>query len=85
MPTRIAPLAITAFTATSALGHGCRAHADALRHDRGGLADNDFTRVPLPCAIGRVAGLESMALPDAFAEYDCRNNRLAWRGLGADG
>ena len=60
VPTRIAPLAITAFTATSALGHGLGAHADALCRDRGGLTANDFTRVPLPCAIGRVAGLESM-------------------------
>ena len=85
MPTRIAPLAISAFTATSALGHGRGALADALRADRGGLADNDFTRVPLPCAIGRVAGLESMPLPEAFAEYDCRNNRLAWHGIAADG
>ena len=85
MPTRIAPLSITQFTATSALGDGRDAHADALRTDRGGLTANDFTRVPLNCAIGRVAGLETQPLPAAFAHYDCRNNRLAWRGLAADG
>jgi 3-oxoacyl-[acyl-carrier-protein] synthase-1 len=85
VPTRIAPLSITAFTATSALGDGRDAHADALRSDRGGLAANDFTRVPLTCAIGRVAELESQPLPAAFDGYDCRNNRLAWRGLAADG
>lgn len=85
MPTRIAPLAITAFTATSALGHGRAAHADALRCDRGGLRPNDFTRVPLACAIGRVADLETTELPAGFTDYDCRNNRLAWRGLAADG
>ena len=85
MPTRIAPLAITAFTATSALGHGRGAHADALRNDRGGLRDNDFTRATLPCAIGRVDGLESAPVPDAFSAYDCRNNRLAWHGINADG
>lgn len=85
MPTRIAPLAITAFTATSALGHGRAAHADALRRDRGGLRPNDFTRVPLACAIGRVEALEATELPPAFADYDCRNNRLAWHGLAADG
>ena len=85
MPTRIAPLAITAFTATSALGHGRGAHADALRNDRGGLRDNDFTRATLPCAIGRVDGLESAPVPDAFGAYDCRNNRLAWHGINADG
>jgi 3-oxoacyl-[acyl-carrier-protein] synthase I len=85
VPTRIAPLAISASTATSALGHGRAAHADALRRDRGGLAANDFTRVPLACAIGRVAGLEDRPLPADLAEYDCRNNRLAWHGLSADG
>jgi len=85
VPTRIAPLSITQFTATSALGDGRDAHADALRTDRGGLTPNDFTRVPLNCAIGRVAGLEAQPLPPAFAHYDCRNNRLAWRGLAADG
>jgi 3-oxoacyl-[acyl-carrier-protein] synthase-1 len=85
VPTRIAPLAITAYTATSALGRGRAAHADALRRDRGGLRPNDFTRVPLPCAIGRVEELETSPLPPAFADYDCRNNRLAWRGLAADG
>jgi 3-oxoacyl-[acyl-carrier-protein] synthase-1 len=60
-------------------------HADALRRDRGGLRENDFTRVPLPCAIGRVDGLEAMPLPDAFAGFDGRNNRLAWHGINADG
>ena len=85
MPTRIAPLAITAFTATSALGHGRAAHAAALLGDRSGLEPNDFTRVPLACAIGRVDGLETAPLPADFADYDCRNNRLAWRGLAADG
>lgn len=85
MPTRIAPIPVTAFTATSALGDGRAAHARALREDRGGLRPNDFTRVPLDCAIGRVDALETSPLPPAFADYDCRNNRLAWRGLAADG
>ena len=85
MPTRITPLALTAFTATSALGHGRAAHAAALLGDRGGLKANDFTRVPLACAIGRVDGLEEQPLPDEYADYDCRNNRLAWHGLVADG
>ncbi len=45
---------------------------------------NDFTATPLNCAIGRVDALETATLPDAFADYDCRNNRLAWLGIGAD-
>jgi len=85
VPTRITPLPLTAFTATSTLGFGRAAHAAAIREDRGGLRPNDFTRVPLPCAIGRVAGIEDAPLPAELAEYDCRNNRLAWRGVNADG
>lgn len=85
MPSRIPALAITAFTATSALGRGCATHLDALRGERSGLRDNDFTASALPCAIGRVAGLESAPLPDDWSPYDCRNNRLAWLALGADG
>jgi 3-oxoacyl-[acyl-carrier-protein] synthase-1 len=85
VPTRITPLPLTAFTATSTLGRGRAAHAAALREGRGGLRPNDFTHVALPCAIGRVAGLEDAPLPPELAEYDCRNNRLAWLGLTADG
>ncbi|HET6545626.1 MAG TPA: beta-ketoacyl-ACP synthase [Rhodanobacteraceae bacterium] len=85
MPSRITPLAITAFTATSALGRGRRAHARALADGTGGLAVNDFTPAALPCAIGRVRAIEDSPLPEAFAAHECRNNRLAWLGLGADG
>jgi 3-oxoacyl-[acyl-carrier-protein] synthase-1 len=34
--------------------------------------------------IGEVEGLQSVALPDWLASYDCRNNRLAWLGLHQD-
>ena len=85
MPNPIAPVSITAFTATSALGRGRDAHADALRARRGGLRANDFTEEPLTCAIGRVDGLETLALPEEHARYECRNNRLAWLGAQADG
>jgi 3-oxoacyl-[acyl-carrier-protein] synthase-1 len=67
------------------LGRGRAAHALALRARRGGLRANDFTHAPLACAIGRVDGLEDLPLPGEFAAYDCRNNRLAWLGLQADG
>lgn len=40
---------------------------------------------PLATWIGRVADLERYALPDEYIAWDCRNNRLAWRGLNADG
>jgi len=84
VPALIDPISVTAFTATSAIGHGRADHLRALRARHGGLRDNDFTDEPLICAIGRVDGLEEGALPEPFAQYECRNNRLAWFGMQAD-
>jgi len=78
------PLAVSAYTATSALGLGLDAHLEALRQQHSGLRTNDFSSAPLPCWIGRVAGVEHVALPSNYAEWDCRNNRLAWLGLKQD-
>ena len=78
------PLAVTAYTATSALGLGLDAHLDALRQERSGLRANDFSDAPLPCWIGRVQGVEDAPLPTAYTEWECRNNRLAWLGLNQD-
>ncbi|WP_431125743.1 beta-ketoacyl-[acyl-carrier-protein] synthase family protein [Variovorax paradoxus] len=85
MPPRISPLQISAFTATSAVGVGKEPLAEALAHSRSGLRANDFGDAPLPTWIGRVDGLEDIRLPEALASWDCRNNRLAWLGLHADG
>ncbi|MFS2053563.1 acetate--CoA ligase family protein [Variovorax sp. CT11-76] len=85
MPARIPPLQISAYTATSAVGVGKEPLAEALEHSRSGLRANDFGPAPLPTWIGRVDGLEEIRLPEAFAHWDCRNNRLAWLGLQADG
>jgi 3-oxoacyl-[acyl-carrier-protein] synthase-1 len=79
------PLRITAYTLCSAAGDGRAATLAALRQRRSGLTRNDFGPTPIPTWIGRVAGLEQQPLPEHFAEWDCRNNRLAWRGLLADG
>ncbi|HEY4066328.1 MAG TPA: beta-ketoacyl-ACP synthase [Burkholderiaceae bacterium] len=84
-PAPIAPLAVTAWTAASCLGDGRAAMLAALRGGHSGLRPNDFTHRPLPTWIGRVAGLEETRLPAALAAWDCRNHRLAWRGLNADG
>jgi 3-oxoacyl-[acyl-carrier-protein] synthase I len=78
------PLAVTAYTATSALGLGLDAHLDALKRQRSGLRSNDFGDSPLACWIGRVTGLETTTLPGEYAQWDCRNNRLAWLGLNQD-
>ncbi|KRE94503.1 3-oxoacyl-ACP synthase [Frateuria sp. Soil773] len=79
------PLAVSAYTATSAMGHGLDAHLEALHERRSGLRPNDFGSAPLPCWIGRVDGVEAVALPADLAGWDCRNNRLAWLGLNQDG
>ena len=85
MPAPIRPLAVTAYTATSALGRGVATHAQALHANRGGLRSNDFSSAPLQCFIGRVDGLEDAPLPQALGDWECRNNRLAWLGLDQDG
>ncbi len=79
------PLAVTAFTSTTAAGAGNTALQAALEAGVSGLRYNDFTTTPLDGHIGRVTELDSVAWPEAFAEYDCRNNRLAWLGLQQDG
>ena len=79
------PLAVTAWTATTAVGRGNAALLDALVQGRGGLRPNDFTADPLDTHVGRVAGLESIDWPRAWRNFDCRNNRLAWLGVTADG
>ncbi len=84
------PLAIRAYTATTALGHGREAQLQALRARRGGLRRNDFgegatAEARLDAWIGRVDGVEDVVLPAALAAYDCRNNRLAWLALQQDG
>jgi 3-oxoacyl-[acyl-carrier-protein] synthase-1 len=72
------PLAIRAYTATTALGRGRQAQAEALQSRRGGLRRNDFGEGDrLDCWIGRVDGLEQEALPAALSQWECRNNRLA--------
>ena len=80
------PLAISAFTATTALGRGSAAQLDALQARRSGLRRNDFTAAPpLDTWIGRVDGIEEAALPPQWARWECRNNRLAWLALQHDG
>lgn len=81
----LAPLAVTAHTATSAAGHGRTALLQALQQGRSGLRANDLGQDPLPCWIGRVEGLETAPLPAHLQQYESRNNRLAWLALQHDG
>jgi 3-oxoacyl-[acyl-carrier-protein] synthase I len=84
------PVAIRAYTATTALGPGREAQAGALRAHRSGLRRNDFgdgatAEARLDTWIGRVDGVEDVVLPPALAPFDCRNHRLAWLALQQDG
>lgn len=83
--TPMLPLSIRAFTATTATGRGRPALAGALRDARSGLRPNDFGDSPLDTWIGRVDGLEHLPLPSTLADWECRNNRLAWLALRQDG
>ncbi|MFO1474478.1 MAG: beta-ketoacyl-[acyl-carrier-protein] synthase family protein [Lysobacterales bacterium] len=83
------PLSVGNYTATTALGAGRDAQLEALRARRSGLRANDM-RSPgghdlLETWIGRVEGVEAVALPATLADWDCRNNRLAWLALQQDG
>ena len=79
------PLAITASTLTTALGAGRDATLTALRAQRSGLAPVRFQNVPLATWTGEVDGVDAVVLPDGLADFECRNNRLAWLGLQHDG
>jgi 3-oxoacyl-[acyl-carrier-protein] synthase-1 len=81
----VSPLRFTSFTATSAIGRGLSATLASLRARRSGLAPCRFETVSLDTCVGEVAGLDAVALPSGLAEFECRNNRLAWLALTEDG
>ena len=74
------------FTAASCLGHGLAPTLAALRAQKSGLVPCAFETVTdLATYIGEVAGVDEAPLPASLAEYECRNNRLAYLGLRQDG
>ena len=81
----MSPLVLKSFTATSAIGRGRDATLASLNAQRSGLAPCRFETVSLDCCVGEVAGVDQVALPRELAEFECRNNRLAWLALGEDG
>jgi 3-oxoacyl-[acyl-carrier-protein] synthase-1 len=78
------PLRVTHYSIACAAGLGRSALAAALRTGTSGLRPNDVGANPLPTWIGRVDGIEQTQLPESLAEWDCRNNRLAWVALNTD-
>jgi len=91
VPSSLIPTHVSACTVTSALGPGMQSLAEATRDGRSGLQVHDERPLGqhLPLArlstwVGRVEGLET-PLPEAWQAWDCRNHRLAWQALQADG
>ena len=78
-------VAVSDYTVVSALGAGRAATLAALREGRSGLSQRQFETATLDTWIGEVGGVDEVQLPEALADFDCRNNRLAQIGLHADG
>jgi 3-oxoacyl-[acyl-carrier-protein] synthase-1 len=79
------PLPITDYTVTSAIGVGRDATLASLRAARSGLQRRQFETAELPAWLGQVDAADEVRLPEALSAFDCRNNRLAWLALQADG
>lgn len=77
-------LAIANYTTTSAAGTGLQAQRKALLERHSGLQRNDFDGCDLDTWIGRVSGVENVALPEHLSKLQSRNNQLAWLGLQQD-
>src|SRR6185369_8311494 len=50
-----------------------------------GLQRRQFETAELPAWLGQVDAADEVRLPEALSAFDCRNNRLAWLALQADG
>lgn len=79
------PLLISAFTATTCVGHGRDALLRALQAGASGLAPCRFETVDVDTCVGEVGGIDAHPLPGPLADYDCRNHRLAVSALAQDG
>lgn len=77
-------LAVTSYTAVSAIGAGRAQTLRSLHQETSGLR-----QFSLPgereTHLGSIDGLDDIRLPAAHAHYDCANARLAEMGLMADG
>ncbi|MBS0987198.1 beta-ketoacyl-[acyl-carrier-protein] synthase II, partial [Acetobacter okinawensis] len=78
------PLAITAGTVLSAIGHGLEATEQALLACRSGLTPCDFAGIRTGF-IGRVPDVEKHRLAGVPVGFTCRNNQLADMACMDDG
>jgi len=79
------PLVLSHFTATSCIGRGLGETLASVESQRTGLGPCKFETVQLHTHVGEVPGVDAERLPAQWAEFDCRNNRLAQLGLRQDG
>jgi len=78
-------IAISSYTATSALGIGVGPIQESIINNRSGLRYNNLENCDLDTWIGQVKSVESTALPSHLDHLYSRNNQLAWLGLQQDG
>jgi 3-oxoacyl-[acyl-carrier-protein] synthase-1 len=78
-------LRLSQFSMVSSLGAGLATTLASLRTGSSGLRPGALETVSLPTYTGIVDGLADFRLPEAFAVFDCRNNRLAEMALRQDG
>ncbi|HJV72167.1 beta-ketoacyl-[acyl-carrier-protein] synthase family protein [Ideonella sp.] len=76
---------VSAYTLTTALGRGIDAHNRALRAGATGLRLQRFETAGFEAWLGLVEGVDEVELPATLSDFDCRNHRLAWQGMQADG
>ena len=79
------PIHISHFTATTGYGLGTQPLLLGLQSQLSCLQPCTFDTVDFSVWAGEVPDLASVDIPIQWADYDCRNNRLAFVGLQADG
>ncbi|MGH1359827.1 MAG: beta-ketoacyl-ACP synthase [Burkholderiaceae bacterium] len=82
---RSAAITVEHYTCTTACASGLAELNHAITAGRTGLTPNRFTEAPLDTFVGQVSAADSSPLPAELSRFDCRNNRLAWLSLQADG
>ena len=79
------PLRFSHLSIVSSIGAGQAATLSSLRSGFSGLRPCRFDTVDLATFVGEVESLDEFELPQGFAAFNCRNNRLAEMALVQDG
>ena len=79
------PVAVSAYTMTTCLGHGLAPARAALKSGNSGLVPCRFEGAELHTFVGEIEGVDRQRLPQRLARFDCRNNRAADLALAHDG